>query len=95
MDPPPHPTPPRPPHAGPGNTPAIIDETANIELAVSSILLSKTFDNGVICASEQSVVIVASVYDKVRAEFAKRGAWFLNEEDKAKVCARLQPCVPV
>ena len=61
---------------------------------MSSILLSKTFDNGVICASEQSVVIVSSVYDKVRAEFAKRGAWFLNEEEKAKVGAVCM-CVPV
>ncbi len=70
---------------GAGNTPALIDETASIELAVSSILLSKTFDNGVICASEQSVVVVDKVYDAVRAEFQKRGAYFLTEEDKVKV----------
>lgn len=70
---------------GPGNTPAVIDETANIEMAVSSILLSKTFDNGMICASEQSVVIVESVYEKVRAEFAKRGAYLMNKEEAKKV----------
>jgi acetaldehyde dehydrogenase/alcohol dehydrogenase len=63
---------------GSGNTPAIIDETADVEMAVSSIILSKTFDNGVICASEQSAVVVDAVYDKVRAEFEKRGAYFLT-----------------
>lgn len=70
---------------GAGNTPAVIDETASIEMAVSSILLSKTFDNGVICASEQSVVAVDKVYDRVKAEFIKRGAYFLSEEEKVKV----------
>ena len=70
---------------GPGNTPAVIDETADIEMAVSSILMSKTFDNGMICASEQSVVIVDSMYDAVKAEFLKRGAYILNNSERAKV----------
>ncbi len=70
---------------GAGNTPAIIDDTAHVKLAVSSIMISKTFDNGVICASEQSVIVLKSVYDEVRAEFLKRGAYFLNEEEKQKV----------
>lgn len=70
---------------GPGNTPAIIDETADIKMAVNSILLSKTFDNGVICASEQSVQVVDSVYKEVRAEFIKRGAYVLNEKETEKV----------
>ena len=72
---------------GPGNTPAVIDETADIQMAVSSILMSKTFDNGMICASEQSVVIVDSIYDEVRAEFLKRGAYILNKEEAKKVGA--------
>lgn len=70
---------------GAGNTPALIDETADVKMAVSSIMLSKTFDNGVICASEQSVVVVEKVYEQVRAEFINRGAYFLNEEEKNKV----------
>ena len=70
---------------GPGNTPAIIDETADIKMAVSSILMSKTFDNGMICASEQSVVIVDSVYDEVLKEFQYRGAYLLNKKEKEKV----------
>ncbi len=74
---------------GAGNTPAVIDDTANIEMAVSSILLSKTFDNGVICASEQSVVVHDKVYDAVKAEFVKRGAYFLSEEEKVKVRAKV------
>jgi hypothetical protein len=57
---------------------------SSIEMAVSSIILSKTFDNGVICASEQSVVVHDKVYDKVRAEFQRRGAYFLNEEEKVR-----------
>jgi acyl-CoA reductase-like NAD-dependent aldehyde dehydrogenase len=73
---------------GAGNTPALIDDTADIQMAVSSIMLSKTFDNGVICASEQSVVVVDSSYDAVRAEFVKRGAYFLTEADKVKVGRR-------
>ncbi|MFA9398245.1 MAG: bifunctional acetaldehyde-CoA/alcohol dehydrogenase [Clostridiaceae bacterium] len=70
---------------GAGNTPAIIDEYAHIKMAVNSILLSKTFDNGVICASEQSVVVMDSIYAEVRAEFLARGAYILNAEEKEKV----------
>jgi acetaldehyde dehydrogenase/alcohol dehydrogenase len=70
---------------GAGNTPAIIDETANIKTAVNSILLSKTFDNGVICASEQSVIVVRDVYDRVCQEFTLRGAHILNEDEKAQL----------
>lgn len=74
---------------GAGNTPAVIDNTANIPMAVSSILLSKTFDNGVICASEQSVVVQQEVYDAVKKEFLLRGAYFLTEEEKVKVRAKV------
>ena len=70
---------------GAGNTPALIDETADIEMAVSSILMSKTFDNGMICASEQSVTAVAAVYDAVKAEFIKRGAYILTPKEKEKL----------
>ncbi len=70
---------------GAGNTPAIIDDTADIVLAVNSIIHSKTFDNGMICASEQSVVVLENVYDKVKAEFANRGCYFLNPEETEKV----------
>lgn len=70
---------------GAGNTPAIIDDTAHVQLAVSSIMVSKTFDNGVICASEQSVIVLDSIYDEVKAEFLKRGAYFLSDEEKQKV----------
>ena len=56
---------------GPGNTPAVIDESADILLAVNSIIHSKTFDNGMICASEQSVIVLDSIYDKVRDEFLR------------------------
>ncbi|MDV3347180.1 bifunctional acetaldehyde-CoA/alcohol dehydrogenase [Leptothoe sp. LEGE 181152] len=70
---------------GAGNTPALIDETADIQMAVSSILLSKTFDNGMICASEQSAVVVDDLYDDVKQEFIKRGAYFLNPEEQARV----------
>lgn len=70
---------------GPGNTPAIIDSSADILLAVNSIIHSKTFDNGMICASEQSVIVLEDIYDRVRAEFAKRGCYFLNEKEKQKV----------
>ena len=72
---------------GPGNAPAIIDDTADIKLAVSSIIHSKTFDNGVICASEQSVIVLDSIYDAVKAEFANRGAHILNPEELDKVRA--------
>ncbi|MGF1497874.1 MAG: bifunctional acetaldehyde-CoA/alcohol dehydrogenase [Elainellaceae cyanobacterium] len=70
---------------GAGNTPAVIDSTAHIKMAVSSILLSKTFDNGMICASEQSVTVVDDVYDEVKAEFAARGAYFLTPEERVKL----------
>ncbi|MBP5352231.1 MAG: bifunctional acetaldehyde-CoA/alcohol dehydrogenase [Alphaproteobacteria bacterium] len=70
---------------GPGNTPAIIDETADIEMAVSSILMSKTFDNGMICASEQSVIVVKDVYEKVKKEFVYRGAYALNKKETAQL----------
>jgi acetaldehyde dehydrogenase/alcohol dehydrogenase len=70
---------------GQGNTPAVIDETADIPMAVSSILLSKTFDNGMICASEQSVIVVDKVYEAVKAEFLLRGAYFLNKNERQKV----------
>ncbi len=74
---------------GAGNTPALIDETAHIKMAVSSIILSKTFDNGMICASEQSVVVVDSVYDTVRQEFIDRGAHFLTPEEKDKLRTKI------
>ena len=70
---------------GAGNTPAIIDDTADITLAVNSIIHSKTFDNGMICASEQSVIVLDSIYDAVKAEFAARGCYFLNKEETEKV----------
>ncbi len=70
---------------GAGNTPAIIDSSADILLAVNSIIHSKTFDNGMICASEQSVIVDSSIYDEVRAEFAKRNCYFLDEDEKEKV----------
>ncbi len=70
---------------GAGNTPAIIDESADIVLAVNSIIHSKTFDNGMICASEQSVIVDKKIYDKVKAEFAARGCYFLNKAETEKV----------
>ena len=70
---------------GPGNTPAVIDDSADILLAVSSVIHSKTFDNGMICASEQSVVVLDSVYDAVRAEFAARGCHLLTAEETEKL----------
>ena len=70
---------------GAGNTPAVIDETANIVLAVNSIIHSKTFDNGMICASEQSVIVSKKIYDEVRKEFIKRGCYILNSEEIEKV----------
>ena len=69
---------------GPGNTPAVIDESADILLAVNSIIHSKTFDNGMICASEQSVIVLDSIYDKVRNEFLKRNCYILNPEETEK-----------
>jgi len=70
---------------GAGNTPALIDPSADIILAVNSIIHSKTFDNGMICASEQSVIVHEAVYDAVKAEFARRGCYFLNAEETDKV----------
>jgi len=70
---------------GAGNTPAIIDESADILLAVNSIIHSKTFDNGMICASEQSVIVSDKIYDKVKKEFKDRNCYFLNKEETEKV----------
>jgi acetaldehyde dehydrogenase/alcohol dehydrogenase len=68
-----------------GNTPAIIADSADILLAVNSIIHSKTFDNGMICASEQSVIVLESIYDAVKTEFASRGCYFLNPAETEKV----------
>ena len=70
---------------GAGNTPAIIDDSADIVLAVNSIIHSKTFDNGMICASEQSVIVLKDIYDTVKKEFADRGCYFLDKEETEKV----------
>ncbi len=70
---------------GAGNTPAIIDDSADIQLAVSSILHSKTFDNGMICASEQSAVVLAGVYDQVKTEMVRRGCYLLDPDETEKV----------
>lgn len=70
---------------GAGNTPAIIDETAHIKMAVNSILLSKTFDNGVICASEQSIIVLKDVYEEVKEELLERGAYILKDSEVDKV----------
>ncbi len=70
---------------GAGNTPVVIDETADIKRAVASILMSKTFDNGVICASEQSVIIVDAVYDAVRERFASHGGYLLQGHELSAV----------
>ena len=70
---------------GPGNVSAVIDETADIKMAVSSILMSKTFDNGMICASEQSVIVVEDVYEEVKKEFIYRGAYLISEADEKKL----------
>lgn len=70
---------------GAGNTPAVIDESADIVLAVNSIIHSKTFDNGMICASEQSVIVLENIYEEVKKEFANRGCYFLNPEETEKV----------
>ncbi|MEL6401128.1 MAG: bifunctional acetaldehyde-CoA/alcohol dehydrogenase [Cyanobacteria bacterium J06626_4] len=74
---------------GAGNTPALIDDTADIKVAVSSILLSKTFDNGMICASEQSVIVLDEIYDAVRQEFIARGAHFLDAGDRAALGSKV------
>lgn len=70
---------------GPGNTPAIFDESADILLAVNSVIHSKTFDNGMICASEQSVIVDKKIYKQVKDEFKKRNCYFLNKEELDKV----------
>lgn len=70
---------------GAGNTPVIIDDTADIKMAVSSIILSKTFDNGMICASEQSVTVMESIYQDVKKEFEIRGCYFLKKDEIEKV----------
>ncbi|MBP5698252.1 MAG: aldehyde dehydrogenase family protein, partial [Alphaproteobacteria bacterium] len=70
---------------GAGNTPAVIDETADIINAVSSILMSKTFDNGMICASEQSVIVVKEVYEAVKKEFIYRGEYLMNKKEIEKL----------
>ena len=70
---------------GAGNTPAIIDSTANIIQAVNSIIHSKTFDNGMICASEQSVIVMEDIYEQVKSEFIKRGCYILNDEETDKL----------
>ncbi|MBQ9265127.1 MAG: bifunctional acetaldehyde-CoA/alcohol dehydrogenase [Clostridia bacterium] len=70
---------------GAGNVPAVIDDSADVILAVSSIIHSKTFDNGMICASEQSVIVLDGVYDAVKAEFAARGCYFLQGDELNKV----------
>ena len=67
---------------GPGNTPVIIDDSADIKMAVNSIIHSKTFDNGMICASEQSVTVLDSIYDEVKKEFAYRGCYFLKKGEE-------------
>lgn len=74
---------------GPGNTPVIIDDTADVRMAVNSVIQSKTFDYGMICASEQSVTVLESVYAPVKAEFEKRGCYFLKPEELDKVRATI------
>jgi len=70
---------------GAGNTPAVIEKSAHIKMAVSSIMLSKTFDNGMICASEQSVIVENEIYDEFKGEFERRGAYFVHSEDLEKL----------
>ncbi len=70
---------------GAGNTPAVIDDSADIKLAVNSIIHSKTFDNGMICASEQSVIVLSDIYSEVKAEFKARGCYFLTKAETEKV----------
>ncbi len=74
---------------GPGNTPVIIDDTADVKLAVNSIIHSKTFDNGMICASEQSVTVLESIYKAVKDEFKYRGCYFLKKDELDKVRATI------
>lgn len=70
---------------GAGNTAAVIDETADIKMAVSSIIMSKTFDNGMICASEQSIIVVESIYEEVKKEFIYRGGYLLSKDEQKKL----------
>ncbi|HKL58738.1 MAG TPA: bifunctional acetaldehyde-CoA/alcohol dehydrogenase [Sphaerochaeta sp.] len=70
---------------GPGNTPALLDKSADIKMAVSSILMSKTFDNGVVCASEQAIICHKDIYSAVKEEFSSRGAYFLTPDEVAKL----------
>ena len=70
---------------GAGNTPAVIDETADIKMAASSVLMSKTFDHGMICASEQSIVVVNKVYDELKKELLAKGAYLLSKQEKGKI----------
>ena len=70
---------------GAGNASAIIDKSADITVAVNSIIHSKTFDNGMICATEQTIIAEESIYDEVKAEFARRGCYFLNDEEADKI----------
>ncbi len=76
---------------GAGNTPVVIDATANIKMAVSSVIMSKTFDNGVICASEQSVIVEAPIYEEVKKEFIERGCHFLSKKEKEAVGKLIMP----
>ena len=76
---------------GAGNAPAVIDETADIKMAVNSIILSKTFDNGMICASEQSVIVLDKVYSEVKKEFEERGCYILKKEENAKLAEVFYP----
>ena len=71
---------------GAGNVPVVIDDSADIKMAVSSIIHSKTFDNGMICASEQSVTVMDSIYDEVKKEFSARGCYFLKGDELDKLC---------
>ena len=70
---------------GAGNVPVVIDETADVKRAVASILMSKTFDNGVVCASEQAVIVVDSIYDQVKERFATHNGYVLTKEEADKV----------
>ena len=70
---------------GAGNVPVIIDETADVKRCVSSILMSKTFDNGVVCASEQAIIVLDEIYDQVKDRFAKYGAYVMSPDEADKV----------
>ncbi|WP_116938417.1 aldehyde dehydrogenase family protein, partial [Klebsiella pneumoniae] len=74
---------------GPGNGPAFIERSADIHHAVKDIITSKTFDNGVICASEQSIIVEGCIYDEVHRELEAQGAYFMNEDEAAKMAALL------